>query len=64
WAPEHMDAPFPHGPEPLSLAEFCERVSLCEMAVQYRSRMAEVLASVGTEGAATPRTMNKETYNA
>lgn len=51
-APECMDAPIPHGPVPISLDEFCERVSHCEMAVQYRSRMAEVLASVATEEAA------------
>jgi hypothetical protein len=47
-APEYMDAPIPHGPEPISLNGFCERVSHCEMAVQYRSRMAEVLASVAS----------------
>lgn len=47
-APECMDAPIPHGPVPISLDEFCERVSHCEMAVQYRSRMAEVLASVAS----------------
>ena len=63
-APEYLDAPIPHDAVPISLDEFCELVSLCEMAVQYRSRMAEVLASVGTEGVATPRTMHKETYNA
>lgn len=47
-APEYMDAPIPHGPVPISLNDFCERVSHCEMAVQYRSRMAEVLASVAS----------------
>lgn len=47
-APEYMDAPIPHGPVPISLNELCERVSHCEMAVQYRSRMAEVLASVAS----------------
>jgi hypothetical protein len=47
-APEYMDAPIPHGPVPISLNGFCERVSHCEMAVQYRSRMAEVLASVAS----------------
>jgi hypothetical protein len=59
-APEYMDAPILHGPVPISLNEFCEQVSHCEMAVQYRSRMAEVLASVASAEAVQDAT-NKTT---
>jgi hypothetical protein len=61
-APEYMDAPIPHGPVPISLNEFCGRVSHCEMAVQYRSRMTEVLASAASAEAMQDAT-NKITDN-